>query len=100
MRAGKWFDVFGSARSAFHMEMTGPGPDGREKVVTFTILTDQGHGPYIPCVPSVVMALRLARGGALPPGAGPCMGVVDIEAYMAALAPFSIKWMVDKKTAG
>lgn len=100
LRAGKWFDVFGSARSGFHMEMKGPGHDGRTKIVTFTILTDQGHGPYIPCIPSVVIALRLARGQDLPPGAGPCMGIVDIDAYMAALSPFAIKWMVDEKTAG
>lgn len=100
LRAGKWFDAFGSGRSGFHMRMTGPGHDGRRKTVTFTILTDKGHGPYIPCVPAVVLALRLARGGYLPPGAGPCMGIVDIDAYMAALAPFAIKWTVDEKTAG
>lgn len=99
LRMGKWFDIFGSARSAFHMEMKGPDHDGRAKIVTFTILTDKGHGPYIPCIPSVVMALRLARGEAPEPGARPCMGIVDIDAYMAALSPFAIKWMVEERQA-
>lgn len=91
-KAAPLFDPCGSERSAFHMEMQGTDPGGQPKTVTFLILTDQGHGPYIPCIPSVLLALRLARGEITMTGATPCLDLIDLDSYLQALRPFAITW--------
>lgn len=91
-KAGDWFDAFGTDRSAFHMEMRGIGHDGRIKTVTFYILTASGHGLNIPCVPAVLLALRLARGEIAQHGATPCLGLITLDEYLAVLARFDIRW--------
>jgi len=93
-KAARAFDVFGTQRSNFHMEMRGSGHDGHPKTLTFYILTDSGHGPNIPCIPSVVLALELARGGRSERGAMPCMGLIDLQTYLFALSEYDITWQV------
>lgn len=88
------FDIFGSDRSAFHMEMKGQDADGRQKILTFYILTGSGHGPNIPCIPSILLAQRLARGELVKAGAIPSMDIIDLESYLDALKDLDIKWQL------
>ncbi len=87
------FNVFGTDRSAFHMELRGVGSDGKEKILTFYILTGSGHGPNIPCVPAILLARRLARGEITNTGALPCMDMIDLGSYLAELKKYDIKWI-------
>lgn len=93
-KAGDWFDAFGTDRSAFHMEMRGIGHDGAPKAVTFYILTASGHGLNIPCIPSILLALRLARGKVTQCGAMPCLDLIALDDYLAALGEYDIQWKV------
>ena len=88
------FNVFGTDRSAFHMEMQGIGPNGKEKTLTFYILTGSGHGPNIPCIPSIILAQRLARGEIGQKGALPCMDLIDLNSYLETLKDYNISWNV------
>ncbi len=88
------FDIFGTARSAFHMEMKGLGTDGKKKVLTFYILTDSGHGPNIPCIPSILLVQRLARGEIAKTGAVPCLDIIDLDSYLSALKAYDITWQI------
>ncbi|QQG35480.1 MAG: saccharopine dehydrogenase NADP-binding domain-containing protein [Micavibrio aeruginosavorus] len=88
------FDAFGSNRSAFHMEMKGQDANGKQKVLTFYILTGSGHGPNIPCIPSILLAQRLACGEIVKTGAAPCMDMIDLESYLKALKDLDIKWEI------
>lgn len=85
-----FFNIFGSDRSAFHMEMQGTGPDGKEKTVIFYILTGSGHGPNIPCIPCILLAQRLACGQIPQTGATPCIDIIDLESYLDALKKYDI----------
>jgi hypothetical protein len=93
-KAGDWFDAFGTDRSAFHMEMCGIGNDEKPKTVTFYILTASGHGLNIPCIPSILLALRLARGEILQRGAMPCLNLITLDDYLTALKEYDIQWSV------
>lgn len=93
-RIAPLFDIFGTDRSAFHMEMHGIGSDGKEKTFTFYILTGSGHGPNIPCIPSIVLAQRLAKGGTDFRGATACMDLIDLDAYLEALREYDIEYRV------
>ncbi len=95
LRLAFLFDRFGSGRSGFHMILTGTGRDGKPLERRFVIIAGSGHGPYIPCMPAILLARRLASGDALPRGAMPCVDLIDLDAYLAALAGLDISVIRD-----
>src|SRR5215831_9105939 len=50
------FDRFGSGRSGFHMILSGIGRDAKPLERRLIIIARSGHGPYIPCMPAIIMA--------------------------------------------
>lgn len=86
LRASFLFDRWGSGRSGFHMTIAGIGNDGAPLVRRHWIIARQGHGPNIPCMPAILLARKLAAGEALPPGARPCLDLIDLDEFLAALA--------------
>lgn len=79
------FDRFGSSRSGFHMILSGEGLDGKPKQVRFFIVARSGHGPYIPCMPAILLARKLARDEIHRSGAAPCVDLIDLDEYLLAL---------------
>ena len=77
------------------MTLTGLGLKGERKIKTIYILAREGHGPYIPCAPAIILAKRLARmkagGEGLRPGAFPCVGLIDLDSYMTELQGLNIR---------
>lgn len=89
----KWsflFDPLGSSRSGFHMYLSGRGCDGRERAERFFIIARQGHGPFIPCMPAIVLAKRLARGELSERGARPCLDLIGLDEFLTAFECFDI----------
>jgi hypothetical protein len=99
LRLAFLFDRFGSGRSGFHMILTGTGRDGKPLERRFVIIAGSGHGPYIPRMPAILLARRLASGEALPRGAMPCVDLIDLDAYLAALAGLDISVIRDGGSA-
>lgn len=93
------FDRFGSGRSGFHMNLTGTAHDGRPLQRRFVIVARSGHGPYIPCMPAILLAKRLARGTVTQRGAMPCVDLIDLDAYLAALEGLDIDIIADARDA-
>ena len=79
------FDRFGSSRSGFHMFLSGQGPDRRPKQVRFFMIARSGHGPYIPCMPAILLARKLTRGEVQRRGAMPCVDLIGLPEYLRAL---------------
>jgi hypothetical protein len=67
------------------MILSGIGRDGNLLERRIVIIARSGHGPYIPCIPAILMARRLAQGEAPQRGAMPCIDLVDLDSYLAAL---------------
>lgn len=89
------FDRCGSSRSGFHMFLSGEGLDGRPKRVRFFIVARSGHGPYIPCMPAILLARKLARGEVASRGARPCIDLIDLPEYLSALDGLDISVHAD-----
>jgi saccharopine dehydrogenase-like NADP-dependent oxidoreductase len=89
------FDRFGSARSGFHMILSGIGRDGNPLTRRFVIVARSGHGPYIPCMPAILMTRRLAKGELLQRGATPCVNLIDPDTYLAAIKGLDISIVRD-----
>jgi hypothetical protein len=91
------FDPFGSDKSGFHMFLSGTGSDGQPETIRIFMVARQVHGPYIPCVPAILLARRIAAGEPIAPGARPCLDLVTLDEIMAAIAHLDIDTFVDGK---
>jgi hypothetical protein len=89
------FDRFGSGRSGFHMFLAEAGRDGRPRCVRFFIIARSGHGPYIPCMPAIIVARKLARDEVGMRGALPCLDLIELDEYLAALEGLDISVQAD-----
>ena len=88
-------DRLGSSRSGFHMYLTGTGHDGAPQTIRFFLIARSGHGPYIPCMPAILLARKLARGAIARRGATPCLDLIGLDEYLADLAHFDINVIRD-----
>jgi hypothetical protein len=67
--------------------------------VRFYIIARSGHGPFIPCVPSILLARKLARGAIEQRGAMPCLDLIGLEEYLSALEGLDIAAFVEGSDA-
>ena len=73
----------GSDRGGMVVTMRGVGHDGAPKVLSWLLVAQQGHGPYVPALASVALARRLAAGVETERGAKACFGVVSLADILA-----------------
>lgn len=92
LKVSRYLDAFGGEESGFYMELSGNNVAGAPLQIRFDLLARNGDGMYIPCVPSILMALKLAREEINVTGAMPCMGLVTLDEYLEILKEFSVKW--------
>lgn len=85
-------DRFGTDSSGLYMELTGIDAAGRPAQRVFNLTARSGDGPYIPCMPAIVMALKIARREIRERGAFPCVGFLDLDSLLDALKPLDISW--------
>ena len=86
------FDWLGSVDSGFHMALSGTGKDGAGKTITFDLTARSGDGPYIPCMPAILLARKLVSSEISAIGAQPCMGFITLDEYLGALSALDITW--------
>jgi Saccharopine dehydrogenase NADP binding domain len=91
------FDAIGTDRSGFHMFLSGTDKAGEPKIQTFYIIARSGHGPYIPCVPAILLARQLASGSIAATGARPCLDLISLDAYRAGLQGLDISVIEDEQ---
>lgn len=93
--ASRLFDRLGSGRSGLHMILEGVDQAGAPKAIRFYLIARSDHGPYVPCIPSILLTQRLARGEAIAPGARPCLDLIGLDEYLGALEGLDISVVVE-----
>jgi hypothetical protein len=91
LAASHWFDFIGSADGGMHLILEGRDNAGRWGVAKWFIVAFDGDGPYIPTIPSVVLAKRMVAGKAFDAGAMPCVGMITLQEYLDELKTFNVK---------
>lgn len=86
------FDWFGSVNSGFHMKLAGKDKCGNDKTISFELIARSGDGPYIPCMPAILVAQKIASGEAKDAGAKACIGIINKNEYLEALDGLDISW--------
>jgi len=94
-KLSRLFDAFGSGESGFHMTLSGTGKDGAAKELRFYVIAKNNHGPYIPSMPAIILARKLAAGETLPQGAYPCLDVITLTDYQEALSGLDITFLTE-----
>ena len=78
--------------------MAGRGNDGRPKTLAWHLIARSGHGPYVPAIPAVILAKRLARARAAA-GARPCFGLFTLDEFEAEVADLDITCSVQQSSS-
>lgn len=87
----RWTEPFISDKGGMFVCLEGIGVDGKPLKLDWHLIAAQNHGPYIPCGAAIALAEKLASGEKLPHGAMPCMGLLTVENYLAALQDFDVR---------
>jgi len=80
----------GTQRGGMRITLRGAGADGVQRVIDWDLLTEQNHGPEVPCTPAIVIMRKLLDGELTAPGAYPCLGLFTVAELMAELAEFDV----------
>ncbi len=85
-----WFEGFGTDCGGMYVEVTGEGKDGLPSLKTWSLVAKQGHGPYVPTLPAVILARKLAEGSLTRTGAMPCLGLFTLQEFEAEVGELDI----------
>ncbi len=91
LKASNGFDGLGSADGGMHVILSGKDTQGNPHTRRWYIGAFDSEGPHIPTIPAIILARKLALQELAYRGAGACVGMVSLEAYLAELQEFNIK---------
>jgi len=94
-RAAAWLDRFGSDVGGMRVSVIGSDESGRTRSSVWQLVARTNHGPEIPCMASVLLASRLARGEPLASGARPCMGMLKLSDFDSEFARWDIRTFIE-----
>ena len=85
-------ESFVSDKGGMFVSLQGVGFDDKPLKLDWHLLAEHNHGPHIPCGAAIALAKKLAaQPDSLPAGAMPCMGLLSVEEYLAALDGFAVR---------
>jgi Saccharopine dehydrogenase NADP binding domain len=98
-RLASLLDLIGSDRGAMRVSIVGTGDDGTRRRRTWQLSAEANHGPEIPCLASILLARKLARGEVRASGAYPCIGFLNLEDFEKEFAHWAIRTRVEEVAA-
>jgi hypothetical protein len=75
------------------------GHDGQPKQRRFMTIARSGHGPYIPCMPAILLARRLAKREVPQRGSLACVCLINLDDHVAELGGLDISIIRDTTNA-
>ena len=95
-RLASLLDLLGSDRGAMRVSIVGTGDDGARRRRTWQLSAQANHGPEIPCLASILLARKLARGEVRASGAYPCIGFLNLEDFQQGFALWAIRTRIEE----
>jgi hypothetical protein len=86
--ASRWL---GSERGGMTVTLEGSDDRGGPKRIVWYLIAERSHGPYIPAIPSVILAKRLLAGTLATRGAMPCAGLFTLADFLEEVADLEIR---------
>jgi hypothetical protein len=89
-RVGDWLDRFGSGTGGMKVRVAGIDSSGRQIEKEWELVAKENHGPEIPCMAAVLLAMQLRRGAGPVSGAKVCMGMIPLTDFEREFARWAI----------
>lgn len=86
----QWFYPLGSDIGGMEVKLSGVDHSGDIKIVTWSLVAEQGVGPHIPTIPALLVADKLISNCSLHRGASPCLGLFSLEEFTHFAAQWGI----------
>ncbi|MHA1538116.1 MAG: hypothetical protein ACTSUD_11225, partial [Alphaproteobacteria bacterium] len=90
-RIAGWLEGFGTDCGGMYVEVSGTNEEGLPIKRSWSLVARQGHGPFVPILPAVVLARKLAQGSIGRTGAMACLGLFTLSEFEAAIGDLDIK---------
>jgi len=94
-RVSRWIEPIVSDKGGMFVNLQGVDREGQAHRVSWNLIAEHNHGPFIPCGASIVLATKIAEGIELPRGAMPCMGLLTVPEYLDALKGLDVKEVIE-----
>lgn len=94
-RLSRWIEPLVSDKGGMFVRLTGSADDGKSLRITWNLIVQDNDGPYVPCGAAVALTRKLCGSVRLPSGAMPCMGLLSVEEYLAALPALNLREIVE-----
>ncbi|MEZ5960936.1 MAG: DUF4166 domain-containing protein [Hyphomonadaceae bacterium] len=94
--AGDALLPFGSDRGGMIVEALGRDPQDRPARACWTMIAENGLGPYTPTFAALALARRFVQGGGLPVGARPCVAMLTLEDFAPEFERHAFTTRIDK----
>jgi NAD(P)-dependent dehydrogenase (short-subunit alcohol dehydrogenase family) len=89
-RVGNWLDRFGSGTGGMKVRVVGVDSLGRRSRKEWELVAKDNHGPEIPCMAAILLALKLGRGVDMGGGAKVCVGLIPLSEFEGEFARWNI----------
>ncbi len=93
-RMASLFDRFGGDSGGMMVDLVGIDSSGRRVRRIWTLRAPALHGPEIPCMPAILLAMHAAHGTLGMAGAYPCVGMLALSEF----APLFARWGISTRT--
>ena len=80
-RLSKLFASFGTDIGGMIVRLSGEDARGTPKSVQWSLTAENGTGPYVPTISTIVLAKKLIRGELADRGAMPCLGMYSLGEF-------------------
>ena len=85
---------FGSDRGGMHVRIAGLDAESKARSLQWFLIAGSGDGPMVPCIASVVLARKLARGQLRSSGARPCVDMMTLDEFQTAVRDLDIHYVL------
>jgi NAD(P)-dependent dehydrogenase (short-subunit alcohol dehydrogenase family) len=96
-RLASRLERFGSELGGMLVSVSGQGADGNRKCIEWHLTAPANHGPEIPCMATILLARKLARGDLPVRGAMPCMGLLTLAEFEPEFSRWGIATAIHER---
>ncbi|MEO8421609.1 MAG: saccharopine dehydrogenase NADP-binding domain-containing protein [Hyphomicrobium sp.] len=88
--------ALGSDTGGMFVRVVGRDRDGTRRTRSWHLVARGGDGPYVPAMPSVILAKHIVAGSGPRPGAMPCFGLFTLDAFEAEISDLDITCWLER----
>lgn len=80
-RSSEWFKTLGTNTGGMQIRLSGVGMDAKALNLKWTLIAENGIGPYIPTLSAIIIAKKMIAGEITLTGATPCLGMYSLAEF-------------------